>query len=71
MPIYLGCPNIADFLDPAGMILCEDEADIQAAVRAASETLYGEMLPALRAIKEKAADWGQTFERADRAVIET
>ena len=71
VPIYLGCPNIADFLDPAGMILCEDEADIQAAVRAASETQYGEMLPALRAIKEKAADWGQTFERAARAVIET
>ncbi len=68
IPIYLGCPNIAEFLDPAGMILCENEDDIRAAVRAASPEQYAEMRPALRAMKERAADWGDTFGRAARAV---
>lgn len=70
VPIYLGCPNIADFLDTAGMIVCENEADIRAAVLNATPERYGELLPALRATRERADYWGRTFERAARAVLE-
>ncbi len=71
VPIYLGCPNIGDFLDTSGMIICEDEDDIRAAVRSATTERYAEMLPALRNIKEDAANWGQTFERAARELLLT
>jgi len=71
IPIYLGCPNIGDFLDTQGMILCESEDDIRAAVLAASPEQYAAKLPALRAIKEKAADWGDTFGRAARTMLST
>lgn len=33
IPIYWGCPNIGDYLDLRGLIICETLADIQAAVR--------------------------------------
>lgn len=71
IPIYLGCPNIGDFLDTQGMILCESEDDIRAAVLAASPEQYAAKLPALLAIKEQAADWGDTFGRAARAMLST
>ena len=32
VPIYWGCPNIGDFFDTTGMMICESEADIQAAL---------------------------------------
>lgn len=71
IPIYLGCPNIGDFSDTQGMILCESEDDIRAAVFAASPEQYSAKLLALRAIKEKAVDWGDTFGRAARTMLST
>jgi len=69
VPIYWGCPNIADFMDVSGMILCETEADIVAAIALMSEADYAARLPGLLAAQEQAAAYGDIFERAARAVL--
>ena len=70
VPIYWGCPNIADFLDTSGMIICQSAQDIQAAVQAASPEDYAARLPALLAAQPKAAEFGDIFTRAARAVLD-
>jgi hypothetical protein len=69
VPIYLGCPNIDRFLDTSGMIICKDAADIRRAVKGATDQLYQSKLPALRAIQDKAAYWGDIEGRAARAIL--
>ncbi|WP_238704928.1 glycosyltransferase family 10 domain-containing protein [Parasedimentitalea marina] len=69
VPIYLGCPNIDRFFDTSGMIICKDENDIRHAVENASEQLYQSKLPALQAIRDKAAHWGDLEGRAARALL--
>ncbi|MBZ8117444.1 hypothetical protein KUD11_02165 [Roseovarius sp. LXJ103] len=69
VPIYWGCPNIADFFDTSGMIVCEDEASLRAAVLAASEDGYAARIPALEALVPVAADYGDFYTRAARAVM--
>jgi len=68
VPIYWGCPNIADFMDVSGMILCATEADLQAALRTMSEADYAARLPGLKAAQPRAAAYGDIFERAAMAV---
>jgi hypothetical protein len=70
VPIYWGCPNIADFMDTPGMILCDTPEDIRSAIRAMSDDDYNARLPHLRAIEPVAAAYGDLFERAARAVAE-
>lgn len=55
VPIYWGCPNIGDFFDTDGMVICETKADIQAAVAAMSQADYAARLPALRRARDVAA----------------
>ena len=69
VPIYLGCPNIECFFDTSGMIICKDADDIRRAVEMASEQLYQSKRPALQAIQEKAAYWGDFEGRAARALL--
>ena len=71
VPIYWGCPNIADFLPTDGMILCDSAQDVRAALAHMSEADYAARLPALRAAKEKAAHWGDLYGRAARLISET
>jgi len=59
VPIYWGCPNIGEFMDTSGMIICKDEAELRSAILAASPEGYQRRLPALRAIKEVAAGYAQ------------
>ncbi|MDC0738252.1 hypothetical protein N6L24_08165 [Cognatishimia sp. SS12] len=69
VPIYWGCPNLGDFLDTSGMIICQSEAELRAAIEAATPARYAALLPALRAIKAAAAAYGDIEARAARAVI--
>ncbi len=69
VPIYWGCPNIGDFFDTSAMIVCEDEADLRAAILAASENGYAARLPALTAMQQVAAEYGDLYGRAARAVL--
>jgi hypothetical protein len=70
VPIYWGCPNIEDFIDTSGMIICETADDIRRAVNTMSEADYAARLPALIATEERAAYWGDYLTRAARAVLE-
>lgn len=71
VPIYWGCPNIERFIDTDGMIICNSADDLRAAIAAASVAEYDRRLPALKAIKEKAAFWGDLEQRAATAVLES
>jgi hypothetical protein len=64
VPIYWGCPNIGEFIDTDGMILCETQDDIERAVATASEDQYQLLAPALRAAKLQAASFANLEKRA-------
>lgn len=69
VPIYWGCPNIADFIDPGGMILCETEAEMRAAVQDLSEARYAALLPKLEAAMPQAEFYADFYGRAAAAVL--
>ncbi|MFX0546414.1 hypothetical protein ACEWPL_012800 [Roseovarius sp. S1116L3] len=69
VPIYWGCPNIAEFFDTSGMVICESEAELQAAMKAASVEDYEARAPALEAARSVAAEYGDVYGRAARAVL--
>ena len=64
VPIYWGCPNIGDFIDTGGMILCQTEEDVQRAIAGASVAQYDTLIPALRAAKPQAAGFVDLERRA-------
>ncbi len=71
VPIYWGCPNIADFIDPAALIIANSAKEMQDAVRAMSEEDYTTRRPVLQAQQDKAAHWGNVYSRAARAVLDS
>ena len=68
VPIYWGCPNIGDFIDTSGMILCEDAGEISAALSNMSHLDYVARSPEITAVRERAAYWGDYLKRAAEAV---
>lgn len=70
VPIYWGCPNIGDFFDTTGMILCDGEEDMIMALQSMSEEDYAARLPALLEAIPQAEAYGDFFLRAARAVVE-
>lgn len=70
VPIYWGCPNIDDFFDTSGMILCQSEAELQQAIRAMSPADYDARRPLIQSQKSKAAHYGDIFTRAAQAVLD-
>ncbi|ATF17604.1 hypothetical protein [Phaeobacter gallaeciensis] len=71
VPIYWGCPNISDFLDPTGMMICASAEELRAAIAMISEGDYAARLPALRAIKSEAARYGSIEQRAAKALLDS
>jgi hypothetical protein len=70
VPIYWGCPNIGDFMDTSGMILCQSEGDMHAALLSMSETDYSARLPGLESAIPAAASYADFYHRAATAVLE-
>jgi Glycosyltransferase family 10 (fucosyltransferase) C-term len=70
VPIYWGCPNIADFFDTSGMILCETMADLQRAVEQMSEADYTSRLPGLEAARNVAIGYADIYPRAAKTLLE-
>ena len=68
VPIYWGCPNIGDFMDTGGMIVCNSAAEIHAAVQNTSPEDYMSRLSALDAARQRADFWGDYLKRAAVAV---
>jgi len=71
VPIYWGCPNIGEFFDTSGMIICESEAELQTAMKATSAEDYEARAPVLDAMQADAAEYGDFCGRAARLVLET
>jgi len=57
VPIYWGCPNIADFINTKGMVICDTQDDVQRAIAAASLAQYDALVPALLDAKPQAASF--------------
>jgi hypothetical protein len=69
VPIYWGCPNLGDFMETSGMILCETGDEMRNAVRNLTEDRYADLLPGLLKGIEGASDYAPLYERAARAVL--
>lgn len=70
VPIYWGCPNLGDFMDTSGMILCTTEDEMRKAVRDLSEELYARLLPGLLRGIEGASRYAGFHDRVAKAVLE-
>lgn len=70
VPIYWGCPNIGDFMDTGGMMLCESAEDIRVAMRMMSAADYAARLPALEKAQQGAEAHADYLGRAALAVLE-
>lgn len=68
VPIYWGCPNLGDFMDTSGMILCQTEEEMHAALLNMSEKDYAARLPGLERAIPSAAAYGDFYWRAAMAV---
>lgn len=64
VPLYWGCPNITDFFEGEGLILCRDQEELEAAVQNIGPEDYARRLPALRKLKQAAAEFGDLSLRA-------
>jgi hypothetical protein len=76
VPIYYGCPGIGRYFDPAGFLCFSTLKELERHLRALSDDLYDEMLPAVRANRERAfaAGWvtrRQQFERCADVLLDT
>ena len=70
VPIYWGCPNIAEFFDTSSMILCEDITDLQQATERMSESDYASRFPALVAARNVAIEYSDIYLRAAKTLLE-
>ncbi|SDW16144.1 glycosyltransferase family 10 domain-containing protein [Litoreibacter albidus] len=64
VPIYWGCPNIGDYFDPAGLIICETEADIQRALGMVSVQDYDQRRDAVLENATRARFYADYLRRA-------
>jgi glycosyl transferase family 10 (putative fucosyltransferase) len=69
VPIYWGCPNLERFMDPSGIIQCQSEAEVRAAIQAMSEVDFTARLPLLQAIQPVFAKYCDLEKRAAEAVL--
>ena len=70
VPIYWGAPDIAEYFDPAGMILCQTATEIIGALHAMSEADYQSRAPALARNRETALHLADVHGRAAQAVFD-
>jgi Glycosyltransferase family 10 (fucosyltransferase) C-term len=68
VPIYWGCPNLDRFVDTSGIIQCQSEADIRAAIETMSEADFTARLPQIQAIQPVLAKYTDLNKRAAEAV---
>jgi hypothetical protein len=64
VPIYWGAPDIAQFFDIEGMIICESFEDVQKAVVSADKVGYNNKSEAIARNKQRAADFEDLMTRA-------
>ena len=70
VPIYWGAPDIADYFDTDGMILCDTEADILTALQTMSAADYQRRHAALARNRDTALHLADVHGRAAQAVLD-
>ncbi len=70
VPIYCGAPDIADFLDTSGMIICNSFDDLTHALTQVSEADYAARAAAIETNRTRALDYAQTHARAARLLLD-
>lgn len=68
VPIYWGCPNLPDFIDPDGIIQCQSEPDILAALADMSEADYAARMPQIDRLKVQFEPYADIQKRAATAL---
>ena len=62
MPIYWGCPNISDYFNITGMIICKSEQELQAAITNTTQPIAAEQQIAMAENKTKALEMSRLNE---------
>lgn len=70
IPIYWGAPDIAEFFDTRGMVICENEAELRDAVLRLGEGDYERLIPFGRQNRERARQYLDPRGAATRIVAE-
>lgn len=68
VPIYWGCPNISDYFDTEGMIICQSFDDLKSAIFTANEDVYASKAAGIENNIPKAAYYGDFYGRLAKAV---
>ncbi|WP_181893023.1 glycosyltransferase family 10 domain-containing protein [Falsiruegeria mediterranea] len=68
VPIYWGCPNIERFVDPTGIIRCNSEAEVRAAIAAMSVEDFESRLPDLKRLQGELEPYADLERRAAQAI---
>ncbi len=71
VPIYWGAPNIGEYFDPRGMIICNSREEIRAALAKISPEDYRQRLEWIRNNRVAALEHARYRERAARLVRES
>lgn len=69
VPIYWGAPDIAEYFDARGLIICHNESDLRAALAQMSEVDFDERAEAIAENLRRALDYADLEGRAARAVL--
>jgi hypothetical protein len=69
VPIYWGAPNIADYFDPRGMMVCETPDDICKALDKMSVDDYQARLKWIKKNRQAAIIHAEYFERAAKLIL--
>ncbi|TMM55444.1 glycosyltransferase family 10 domain-containing protein [Sulfitobacter sabulilitoris] len=64
VPIYWGCPNIGDFVEDSGLMICTSASEVLAAIAQTSQADYDTRQGALQAAKAQAVQWIDLHRRA-------
>jgi len=69
VPIYWGAPDIAEFFEASGMIRCEGEADIEAALGQISQQDYAKRAAAIAENRRRAMLYMDLHKRAAQKIL--
>lgn len=70
VPIYWGCPNIGDYFDTSGMIVCEDMESLQQAIATVNEQEYEKRLKVIEANRTIASTYIDYYGRIAQKIRE-
>ncbi len=70
VPIYWGAPDIAEHFDPAGMVICTSQADIETALTEMSEQDYETRKPAIAENRKRAERYADYYRHAAQTLLD-